>query len=105
MEQQNIGKLLYFLDMIAANIRLNLGKGFEFSIAQNVGSGSRNGLVEIALVDNRNDKWKFVPVVDWLYDPETIDADWQLEVEVEAWINADDLTRALKHATDYVRNI
>lgn len=89
------------------NITLNLGKGFEFSIAQNVGAGSseKSGLVEIALVDNRNNTWKFVPMVDWLYDPETIEADWQLEVEVEAWINADDLARALKHSTDYVRNI
>lgn len=87
------------------NVHLNLGKGFEFSIAQNVGAGSYNGMVEIALIDNRNDTWTFVPMVDWMYDPETIDADWQLEVEVEAWINAKDLSRALKHATDYVSEI
>ncbi len=89
------------------NITLNLGKGFEFSIAQNVGAGSseESGLVEIALVDNRNNTWKVVPMVDWMYDPSTIDADWQLEVEVEAWFNAHDLARALKHAIDYVEQI
>lgn len=87
------------------NVHINLGKGFEFSIAQNVGAGSRNGMVEIALIDNRNDTWKFVPMVDWMYDPSTIDADWQLEVDVEAWFNAKDLSRALKHAIDYVGKI
>ena len=89
------------------NIHINLGKGFEFSIAQNVGAGSseESGLVEIALIDDRSRPWKFVPMVDWMYDPSTIDADWQLEVDVEAWINAADLARALKHATDYVEQI
>jgi len=87
------------------NIHINLGKGFEFSIAQNVGAGSENGVVEIALIDDRNDVWKFVPMAQWLYEPDPAWRKGYETVDVEGWLNAEDLSRALRHAVDYVRDI
>ena len=87
------------------NIHINLGKGFEFSIAQNVGAGSENGVVEIALIDDRNDAWKFVPMAQWLYEPDPAWRKGYETVDVEGWINADKLAHALQQATKYVEQI
>ena len=86
------------------NININLGKGFEFSIAQNVGAGSRNKHVEIALINNRNNLWEFVPVGLWLIK-HTTGNDWAMEQTVTSFIDADKLAHALKQATKYIRNI
>ena len=86
------------------NVHLNLGKGFEFSIAQNVGAGSYNGMVEIALIDNRNDTWEFVPIGLWLIKHATRN-DWAMDEDTMAFINADKLAHALKQATKYVEQI
>ena len=86
------------------NVHINLGKGFEFSIAQNVGAGSYNGVVEIALIDNRNDTWEFVPIGLWLIKHATRN-DWAMDEDTMAFINADKLAHALKQATKYVEQI
>lgn len=85
------------------NVHLNLGKGFEFSIAQNVGAGSYNGMVEIALIDNRNDTWEFVPVGLWLIIGR--EEAWTMDTDVMSFLNADKLSHALKQATKYVAQI
>jgi len=86
------------------NIHINLGKGFEFSIAQNVGAGSENGMVEIALIDDRNGTWKFVPIGLWLIKHATRN-DWAMDEDAMAFLNADKLAHALKQATKYVEQI
>jgi len=85
------------------HIHINLGKGFEFSIAQNVGAGSENGVVEIALIDDRNGTWELVPVGLWLIIGR--EEAWTMDTDVMSFLNADILAHALKQATKYVGQI
>lgn len=87
------------------NIHINLGKGFKFSIAQNVGAGSTNVWVEISLIDDLSPAWKFVPIGLWLYGPDPAWRKGYETVDVEGWVNADKLAHALQQATKYVEKI